>query len=174
MLASAPNWAEQMTGIGTAIGAIGLISAIGAAIFAAQQVRESRQTRQAATAVDFLRRWDEADLVESRRLVAEYGSPDELRDALLEAIRTNSADAYVMFRELDYFEQLGALERVGALDFDLVRVLLGRRLVDRWELWMPSVRAMGDDVYPAFEALAEQMRAELATQWPTRSSAVSA
>jgi len=67
-------------------------------------------------------------------------------------------EAYVLFRELDYFEQLGALEHVGALHLQLVQLLLGKRLVDRWKLWKPSIDAMGgDDVYPMFASLAAKV-----------------
>lgn len=45
-----PNWAEQVTAIATAVGAIGLLSALGAVIFAGQQVREARIGRQAEMA----------------------------------------------------------------------------------------------------------------------------
>jgi hypothetical protein len=38
-------------------------------------------------------------------------------------------------------------------------VLLGDRLVERYDLWRPSIDAMGDDVYPRFGALAEKIRA---------------
>jgi hypothetical protein len=62
-----PNWAEQVTAIATAVGAIGLI---GAVFFAARQACEARIGRPAATAVEFFRRWDEGPLVETRRLVA--------------------------------------------------------------------------------------------------------
>jgi hypothetical protein len=156
-----PNWAEKVTAIGTAVGAIGLLGAIGAAVFAAQQVRESRQTRQAGMAADFLRRWDEDALVETRRLVGQYETKEELRNAFLGFIESNSPEAYSFYRELDYFEQLAALERLGAFDFELIRVLLGRRLIDRWEMWKPSVDAMGPHVYPMFEALVQRMRTAL-------------
>jgi hypothetical protein len=149
-----PNWAEQVTAIFTAIGSIGLLSTLGLAIFAGLQVRESQQARHAQIAAEFLRRWDEADLVETRRLVARFENADELAAAFQEYIRTNSMEAYVLFRELDYFEQLGALEHVGALHLQLVELLLGRRLVDRWKLWKPSIDAMGgDEVYPMFAEL---------------------
>ena len=52
----AVNWAE-FTAIATAILAISLIGAFAAAIFAAQQVREARRTREAQMAADFFRRW---------------------------------------------------------------------------------------------------------------------
>jgi hypothetical protein len=155
---SQPNWAEQVTAIFTAIGSIGLLSTLGLAIFAGLQVRESQQARHAQIAAEFLRRWDEADLVETRRLVAGFATGEELAAAFQEYIRTNSMDAYVLFRELDYFEQLGALEHVGALHVELVKLLLGRRLVDRWRLWKPSIDAMGgDEVYPMFAALAAKI-----------------
>jgi hypothetical protein len=74
-------------------------------------------------------------------------------------VARNDRDAYVLYRELDYFEQLGALEHVGAIDFDLVTVLLGPRLVARWEMWKPSIATMGSPTaYPMFEALAAKMR----------------
>lgn len=155
---SDPNWAEQVTAIATAIGAIGLLSAIGAAIFAGQQVREARHSREAQVAADFVRRWDEDDLVAARRLVAQFKNGDELRDAFQRYITTNSVDAYVLYHELDYFEQLGALEELGAVSFDLIKLLLGNRLVERWELWKPSLDMMGHDSYPMFEALAAKLR----------------
>jgi hypothetical protein len=155
-----PNWAEQVTAIFTAIGSIGLLSTLGLAIFAGLQVRESQHARHAQIAAEFLRRWDEDDLVEARRMVARFSSGEELATAFQEYIRTNSTEAYVLYRELDYFEQLGALEHVGALHLDLIRLLQSRRLVDRWKLWKPSIDAMGGDaVYPMFAALASKLEA---------------
>jgi hypothetical protein len=157
-----PNWAEQVTAIATAVSAIGLLSAIGAVIFAGQQAREARIGRQAETAVEFFRRWSEGPMVETRRLVAEFQTPEALRDAMTLFIAENSADAYVLYRELDYFEQLGALEKHGGFDFELIRTLLGRRLIDRWDLWQPSIDALGGTAaYPMFERLVTKMRAAL-------------
>jgi hypothetical protein len=158
-----PNWAEEVTAIATAVLAVGAVGAIGAAVFAGQQVREARIGRQAEVAADFFRRWSEDDLVATRRLVASYGSPEALRDALLRHVAANDVEAYVLFRELDYFEQLGALEQHGGFEFALVQALLGPRLVDRWELWRPSIDAIGGPaVYPMFDRLAAKMRTALA------------
>ncbi len=155
-----PNWAEQVTAIATAVSALGLLSAIGAVIFAGQQAREARIGRQAEMAVDFFRRWNEGPMVETRRLVAEYETGEALRDAMLVFIAENSAEAYVLYRELDYFEQLGALEAHGGFDFELIRTLLGPRLIERWEMWQPSINAMGPSAaYPMFERLVAKMRA---------------
>jgi hypothetical protein len=101
MLATDPNWVEQVTAVATALGAIGLLSAIGAVVFASQQVREARETRQA---------------------------------------------------------QLAALEELGAFHLGLIETLLGHRLVERWELWEPSIAMMGEDPYPMFRSLAAKMR----------------
>ena len=155
-----PNWAEQVTAIATAVSALGLLSAIGAVIFAGQQAREARIGRQAATAVEFFRGWNEAPLVETRRLVAQFPTAHALRDAMTRFIAVNSPEAYVLYRELDYFEQLGALEKHGGFDFELIRSLLGPRLIDRWEMWQPSINAMGQSAaYPMFERLVAKMRA---------------
>src|ERR1700722_9147184 len=155
-----PNWAEQVTAIGTAVGAIGLLSAIGAVIFAGRQAREARIGREAATAVEFFRRWNEAPLVEARRLIAQFQTAESLRDAMVRFIGENSVQAFVLYRELDYFEQLGALEKHGGFDFELIKTLLGRRLIDRWEMWEPTIEAIGGkDVYPMFGRLVSKMRA---------------
>jgi len=155
-----PNWAEQVTAIATAVSAIGLLSAVGAVIFAGQQAREARIGRQAAVAVEFFRRWDEGPLVETRRLVAQFETAEALRDAMLGFIAENSAQAYILYRELDYFEQLGALENHGGFDFELIKTLLGHRLIDRWEMWQPSIEAIGGSAaYPMFERLVTKMRA---------------
>jgi hypothetical protein len=155
-----PNWAEQVTAIATAVSAVGLLSAIGAVIFAGQQAREARIGRQAEMAVDFFRRWNEEPMVETRRLVAEFETPEALRDAMTRFTAQNSAEAYVLYRELDYFEQLGALEEHGGFDFELIKTLLGRRLIDRWEMWQPTIDALGGSTaYPMFERLVNKMRA---------------
>jgi hypothetical protein len=159
-----PNWAEQVTAIATVVLAAGVVGAIGAAVVAGQQVREDRIGRQAEVASEFFKRWSDGPMVETRRLVASYGSPEALRDALLRHIAANDVEAYVLFRELDYFEQLGALEEYGAFDFEMIRSLLGGRLVDRWDLWEPSVTALGGPaVYPLFARLAHNMRLSTAT-----------
>ena len=153
-----PNWAEQVTAIATVVLAVGAVGAIGAAVSAGQQVREARLGRQAEVASEFFKRWSEAPMVETRRLVASYNSPEALRDALLRHVAANDTEAYVLYRELDYFEQLGALEKHGGFDIGLVRDLLGHRLVDRWELWEPSIEALGGEaVYPMFARLAHKM-----------------
>jgi hypothetical protein len=154
-----PNWAEQVTAIATAVSALGLLSAIGAVIFAGQQAREARVGRQAETVVEFIRRWNDGPLEETRHLVAQFETPEELRDAMTRFIAENSIQAFILYRELDYFEQLGALVEHGGADFGLIRTLLGHRLIDRWEMWQPSIEAIGGSAtYPMFANLVTKMR----------------
>ena len=158
-MAFAPNWAEQLTAIATSVGAIGLLGAIVAAVYAGQQVREARKSRQSQIAAEFIRRWNEDSLVESRRLLDRFRTPEELAVAFQGYVATGAPEAYVLYRELDYFEQLAALEDRGAFDFELVRLLLGPTLIARWEMWKPAIDAAhGVGVYPMFEALAAKMR----------------
>ncbi len=157
-----PNWAEEVTAIATAVGALGLLGALGAAVFAGQQVKEARKARESQIAADFFRRWNEDALVETRQLVATFATREELSEAFQGFIASNADEAYILYRELDYFEQLAALEHVGAFDFELIRLLLGRTLIDRWELWKPSINAMsGSGGYPMFEALVAKMEIAL-------------
>jgi hypothetical protein len=84
---------------------------------------------------------------------------EELAEAFQAFIASNADEAYVLYRELDYFEQLAALEQVGAFDFELIKLLLGRTLIDRWELWKPSIDAMeGTGGYPMFESLVAKVK----------------
>ncbi len=62
MLGLATNW-EEVTAIATSLLALGLLGGIAAAVFAAQQVREARRSREAEMAAEFFRRWNEDALV---------------------------------------------------------------------------------------------------------------
>ena len=157
-----PNWAEQVTAIATSVGALGLVGAFGAVLFAGQQVRQSRRSTQAQMAAEFFRRWDDPALVEARRLVDRLAADQELLETFQRYVAEQAPEAYVLYRELDYFEQLAALERRGAFDFALIKMLLGGTLVARWEMWKPALdAAYGADVYPLFAGLVSKLRADL-------------
>jgi hypothetical protein len=154
----AVDWSE-VTAIATSILALGLLGAFGAAIFAAQQVREARTSREVHVAAEFFRRWNEEALVEARRMANRFSSPEELRDAFAAFVAADAPEAYVLFRELDFFEQLAAMERLGAFDLEFIELMLGRTLVERWEMWRPALeQAYGPRVYPLFEDLVEKLR----------------
>ncbi len=158
MFVTATDWSE-VTAIATGVLALGLVGALCAAVFAAQQVREARISREAMMAAEFFRRWNDDALVEARRMFGSYSSPEELRNAFAAYVAVDAPEAYVFYRELDFFEQLAALESRGAFDLELIRLLLGRTLVERWEMWRPALHeAHGQGVYPMFEGLAGKLR----------------
>lgn len=157
-----PNWAEQVTAVATAVGAVGLLGALVAVAFAGKQFREARRASQADMAADFIRRWNHESLEEARRLANGFGSGEALRDAFADFRRTNAPEAYVLTRELDYFEQLGALEHEGGIDFKLIELLAGRPIISRWDLWEPALGVLPTDrPYPMFEELSSRLRRSL-------------
>jgi len=161
LLVAAVDWSE-VTAIATCILAVGLLGGFGAAAFAAQQVRETRRSREVQIAADFFRRWSEDALVETRRLVARFKSPEELRDAFAGFVAADAPEAYMLYRELDYFEQLAALESRGAFDLELIKLLLGPTLILRWKMWKPAIDALhGPGAYPLFAGLVGKLRREL-------------
>jgi hypothetical protein len=161
LLIAGVDWAE-VTAIATSVLALSLLGAFGAAIFAAQQVREARKSREAQMAAEFFRRWNEESLEQARRLFARFKSAEELRDAFAAYVAADAPEAYVLYRELDFFEQLAALESQGAFDLEFVKVLLGRTLIERWETWRPALyQAYGPGVYPLFEGLVGKLRQAL-------------
>ena len=116
-------------------------------------------------AAEFFRQWNDEALVEARRLIGRFRSSDELRDAFSAYVAADAPERYVLYRELDFFEQLAALERVGAFDLELIKLLLGRALIERWEMWKPAIhQAHGPDTYPLFAGLAEKLRREMGDQ----------
>ena len=161
MLTPAVDWTE-VTAIATAVLAVGAVGAFGAAIFAAQQVREARKSREAQMAVEFFRRWNDDALVEARRLFGGFKSPAELSDAFAAYVAANAPEAYVLLRELDFFEQLAGLEREGAIDLELVKMMVGPILIERWRMWRPALhRVYGPGVYPMYEGLVDKLRRRL-------------
>jgi hypothetical protein len=157
--AAAPNWADEVVAIATAVLALGVFGAVAAAVFGAQQVREARRTRQAQMAAEFFRRWNDDSLVEARRLIANFATREEFASAFRRYVAENAREAYVLYREPDYFEQLAALERSGGVEFELIKSLVGRTLIERWEMWTPALQAVhGEDVYPLYRELVARMR----------------
>jgi hypothetical protein len=162
LAAADPNWAEQVVAIATAVLALGVFGAVAAAVFGAQQVREARRTRQTEMAAEFFRRWNEDSLVEARRMIAGFETPEALAAGFHRYVAENAPEAYVLYRELDFFEQLAALERFGGVDFDFIKSLVGPALVARWEMWSPALHTThGEEVYPLFRDLAARMRRAL-------------
>src|SRR5438067_12236908 len=125
-------WSE-VTAIATSILALGLLGGIGAAVFAAQQVREARRSREAQMAAEFFRRWSEPELVEARRLVGRFRSPEELRDAFAAYVAASAPEGLRALSRARLLRAAG--QSRSAFDHELIRLMLGRTLIERWQMW---------------------------------------
>ena len=122
-------------------------------------------------AAEFFRRWDEDALVEARRLLGRFETQEELSVAFQGCRpcprRTCSIASSITSSSWPHSEARGAF------DFELIKLLLGRTLIERWDMWKPAINAAhGVGVYPLFEALASKMRNALGFRLTNRRVAV--
>jgi len=61
-----------------------------------------RVSEAATTATSWSTPGPKPPLVETRRIVAQFETPEALRDAMTRFIAENSVQAYVLYRELDF------------------------------------------------------------------------
>jgi hypothetical protein len=66
VLASAPNWAEIVTAVGSALAGGTLLIGVGTAWFGLRQLAESKRDRHVTVLAELGKRWDDDKLVESR------------------------------------------------------------------------------------------------------------
>lgn len=139
---SAPNDAEIVTAIAAVVGAIGVA-------FVALQVRQEKKSRQAAIAVDMSRRWDEQTLVDSRTMVRYLGStPEQFAEHIWRLREQNHDDLHKLLCEANYFEDLGVLYRIKAIDVRWIELSLGTTVRARWSLWGAYAELYNDRIVP--------------------------
>ena len=116
----------------------------------------------AALMAELSRRWDEPTLSESRRFMDSLGT--NLRATFQRWDDVQDPRSYILERVPNFFEDLSVLEQVGAIDFEMIRMSLGRSVVEVWEIWEPTIRyrrkKFGDDeeIYGNFEKLVVKMQ----------------
>lgn len=150
---SGPGWQETVTAIGTGVIAFGVVIAI-------YQVREGRRERHASMAIHFIQRWSSEEFIETRRRVNAFQTRQELADAFLAASDSDSLDYYTFQRELDFFEDLSALQMQDGVSLFWIQRVFGNLINTRWQTWEQAVtdlREQADDktIYENFERLAE-------------------
>jgi hypothetical protein len=147
---------------------------------AAFQLSEARKARLAAASADLGTRWSGERLEAARMIVGDYETDEELRDAVRVARDdpNDSAPWYTMMREADFFEDMGVLARLNAVDFRLLRVSLGSVVAYRWQAWRLAILEMRerdqeanegpprDLAYSEFEQLAYRMARDLHIEMP--------
>ncbi|MGH9197250.1 MAG: DUF4760 domain-containing protein [Acidimicrobiia bacterium] len=123
--------------------------------------KSATKARHAALMADLSRRWDDPTLSDARRFMDLLGP--NLQATYERWDRTQDPRAYILERVPNFFEDLSVLEQVGAIDFEMIRMSLGRSVVDVWDIWAPTIRDVrhkyGDDqeIYQHFERLKLKM-----------------
>jgi hypothetical protein len=147
------DWPAWITAVATGLLALG-------ASIALFQLREARRTRHTGAAARMSSRWDSQEYIEARKHIDAYEDTMALRDAFALAMTDRTSDErYVFLRELGFFEELGAMEKLGAISLRWIDETMHDLVLDRWELWHPSIEELRKDlpqeegVYKNFELL---------------------
>jgi hypothetical protein len=164
LIASAPNWAEVVTAVGTAVLAIGVVIAV-------VSLRELRRDRHLQWIFEIGRRWEEHDLKASRLALRKYDeSGHDLATKVqswLEAGRPASPELTEEIELLqllpDFFEDVALMRKFGRLDIGLVWQALSGPVNLAWKLWEPAVlayrRTADAEAWTEFEDLATELAA---------------
>ena len=120
-----PHWAEVATAIATVVLAL---ATVGLGATALVQLIGAGRERTYAVMAEFSRRWDGAEMIQSRRLLAQYGT--HLKDWVeyYEA-HPERVERYQLLRVPNYFEDLSVMESAGAIPFDMIQQSLGWTIV---------------------------------------------
>jgi len=133
-----------------------------ALLFAWLQVKAARNTVQVQLIADLSRRWDEQDVVESRKRASYYADGQALLKAFQEVFENHPDDYYILIRVPNFFENLEVLVEEGAISLDVVEKLLGSPAVYWWKRWEASVKYLREahdqpTAYEKFEDLAANL-----------------
>jgi hypothetical protein len=151
-----PAW---ITAIATGLLVIG-------ALIALFQLREARRTRHTEAAARMSSRWESSEYVEARVRIDQFLDDKQLRDALLIAMKNRSPDRHLLLRELSFFEELGAMEKLGAISLRWIDETMKDLVVARWALWESTItelrvgKAPEHWPYKNFELLKRQLSGE--------------
>ena len=155
------NW----TDIAVAAAAIATFAVLVAAVIVALcQIQIMRRASQAQLIAAMSRRWDEAQLMESRKKAGEYKNSEALRDIVKKTLEQGDRDTHNTFVQVpNFFETLGVLVEEKAISLNSVDKLLGSIVISGWNYWSHTVTYLQDyhkqrTVYENFQNLAERLR----------------
>jgi hypothetical protein len=157
----APLWTDKVVAIGTAIGALGFVSAAFAAFLAYDQVKETRRDRYIEAILEFGRRWDDDKLTEARESLLAYNRAT-IADHIKKCLNHPSgSDLYVLLRVPNFYEDLAMVAEAG-LDGDIVAKHFGPDVLKEWAFWEDAIyllRQRDGSAYTQFEVLVERLLA---------------
>jgi hypothetical protein len=151
-----PNWAEIITAIGTAVIAFGVI-------FAGLGWIGERRRRDAESVAVISRRWDSPKMYEIRQGLDAIKTPAEANTALVTAWTAADSSWYDYEHVLNFFEDLGSLEKCGAMRLRIIKESLGTTVVGTWKLWGDGIVALRtasgqQTMYENFQLLSDRLQ----------------
>lgn len=123
-----PAW---ITAIATCAIALG-------AIFALFQLLEAKNARHTETAARLSERWDSQAFADARAKVDSFTNLEDF----LAAVQADGPGRVLLLRELTYFEEMAAIEVMGAISLRWIDILMRERVLDRWEVWEPVIKQL--------------------------------
>ena len=166
--ATQPTWTDIISAVAAALAVVGasvtLIFVIRATRYAFVQIEEAKRTRHAEILFRIAAAWESENLVKSRKHTAKAASPQALEATVAKEYAAGSDLYYELITLPTFLEDVGLLEREGAVTIEFVYRRFGTFIPYTYRQWKPSIdylrqRAKRDDVYREFEALVERVEA---------------
>lgn len=165
----ANQWlAIWLTGVGTAILAVGVVVAL-------IGLWDARKTRDGELVTQLGARWSDEAMTESRMAYSGHGPSGTI--ALLERVfdppagqavtQTDLETFYLLTRWPTFIETIGVLHDHGAISTDIVYEMWGAGITAAWKVWEEPVERLKDiekgypETYSHFKSLSERMEREV-------------
>lgn len=161
LIATAPNWAEALTGIGSVLaGASFFVGAIGV-LLTWNQLRDARQDRHVEILTELARRWDEPRLTEPRVALLKRDNQEHAAYVKKCLDHPTSGDLETLLRVPNFFEEMAVLVLSGAIDKRLLGQVWSTLILTYWAYWQLSIEELrarrGSQAYVQFERLVDLM-----------------
>jgi hypothetical protein len=152
-----PDWAVALTGVTTALLAVG-------ALLALRAIKVARQASHAESLTGAAIRWNQPEFQKARAAFGNHlkaGGPEELRNQMRALSQIDLVKYYELRTVMDYFEDIGILYKYRAIKLDMIDDALGATICDYWDDSKPYVlevlRVKDGTYYRGFETLATEI-----------------
>ncbi len=204
--AGGTDWPAWLTAIGTLVLAFGVLlgarqlseARIGRLTEAAAEVSRRWDGDDLIAARNAINQFDSETalrdaVVKAMGIGSEVANPDQTSDVRADEqhadgdaegdIDNNAAngdvvDLDLLFREPNFFDDLGAQELLSGISLQWIEFTMKDIVIDRWKLWQPTVKALRDaetsipPVYGNFERLVDRLRGERLGPWERSKRAI--
>ena len=159
MVASTPNWADILSGVGSMVGAMSLVAA---AIYGYKQVRDARKESQVAVIADLGRRWDSDELIHARQQASAL-TDVQLAEAAKEwdDDPAKHPEFFELLRIPNFLDDLGLVAECGSVDIDIVNRSMRFIVLEQWGKWRRAVmtlRLQDPTAFQQYESLVRHLQ----------------